>query len=274
MRGERAGRAASAAWTMLLDSGVLDRLRRRRPAALPDFLEALVRLGPDAVLDHPAGAGDALFHLGQHWASTAETLAQPTTLPAVVERRERLRVHPAAAYATAGVSAAGSAAIVAGSAPMALEVIAVVGVVGATGLISAWAWRPHARRRDRSFTLAGVAALTARSQALLVQQSSLLVQPEAMLAAERQLAVIQGLALTVESAEAVADNSRLIDAGGDLVAEPTTPAERAMVVELVGHRTRLVHALLCHQSQAHRDQAAQRVEQHATYQQIIDDHTD
>ncbi|MFS3129120.1 hypothetical protein ACLM5J_12035 [Nocardioides sp. Bht2] len=274
MRGERAGRAASAAWTMLLDSGLLDRVRRRRPAPLPEFLEALVEIGPDAVLDDPSGVGDALLHLGRQWATTTETLAQPATLPAVVERRERLRVHPVATYATAGTSAAGTAVVVAGSAPIALEAIAVVGIVGATGLLSGWAWRPHARRRDRSFTVGGVAALTARSQALLVQQSSLLVQPDAMLAAERHLAVIQGLALTVESAEAVADTSRLIDAHGNLIAEPATPAERAMVIELVAHRTRLVHALLCQQSQAHRDQAAQRVEQHATYQQVIDDHTD
>lgn len=263
---------ASTLMSAVLDSGVLDRLRRRRPATLPEFLEALAELGPDAVLDHPAGASDALLHLGRQWSSTAETLAHPASLPTVVEHRERIRVHPAAAYGTAGVASAGSVLAVSGSAPMALEVIAVVGVVGVTGLISAWAWRPSARRKDRAFTLTGAPALTARSQALLVQQSSLLVHPDAMRAAERQSAVVQGLALTVESAEAVADTGRLIDGAGNLAREPSTPAERSMVVELIAHRTRLVHALLRQQSDTQREQAAQRHEHHVTYQQVIDDH--
>ncbi|CAM3237390.1 hypothetical protein NODU109028_05665 [Nocardioides dubius] len=272
MRGERAGRAAGAAWSMLRDSGVLERLRRRRPATLPEFLEALAELGPEAVLENPAGVDDALLHLGRQWALSAEQLAHPATLPAVIEHRERIRVHPAAAYGTAGVASVGSVLVVSGGAPMVLELIAVAGVVGVTGLASAWAWRPSARRKDRAFTLRGAPALTARSQALLVQQSTLLVHPDAMRAAERQSAVVQGLALTVESAEAVADAGRLIDAAGNLDREPATPAERSMVLELVAHRTRLVHALLRQQNDTQREQAAQRVEHHATYQQVIDDH--
>lgn len=268
-----AGRkVASTLMNAVLDSGMIERLRRRRPAALPEFLEALLELGPDAVLAHPAGRDDATLHLGRQWSTTTEVLAHPASLPAVVARREKVRVHPAAAYTTAATASGGSVFVVAGGAPLVLEAIAVVGVVGVTGLVSAWAWRPRASRKDRSFTVAGAAALTARSEALLVHQSTLLVHPDATRAAERQLAVVHGLALAVESAEAVAASGSLIDSRGDLLGDAETPAQRAQIAELITHRTRLVHALLRQQNDTQREEAAHRVEQQATYQQVVDDH--
>lgn len=255
----------------LVQSG--NRLIRRRPGDLAAFLLALDTNDVTSVLDTPEGHRDAVFHLGSCWQATVQVLVQPDTLPAVVERRSRVRVHPAAPWLTSGAAAAGSGVVVAGSAPAVLEVLAVGGVAVVTALGAGWAWRPRVSRTDRSFTVSGAEAIAARGQVLVSQQPT--TDPEVQRRTLHLHALVAGGAEDVVAAEEAALTAGLLDQQRNLVA-PTQvpPAHRVLVDEVVRQRAELVQSLLELQHLVLRVDEQERRSRRTAYRRLLDDPLD
>ncbi|KRF17148.1 hypothetical protein ASG90_07465 [Nocardioides sp. Soil797] len=250
-----------------------NRLIRRRPIDLTDFLVALDSTSANELLATPEGQRDATVHLGTTWQETARVLAQPDTLPEVVEHRNRVRVHPAAPWLTAGVAAAGSGIVVAGSAPAAVEVFAVGGVAVVTALGAGWSWRPRVSRTDRSFTVSGAAAIAARAQVLVGQQTS--TDPECQRSVLRLHALVAGGAEDVRAAEDAARTAGLLDDHNTLVGPAqASPAHRALVDEVVLQRAELVQSLFALQRLVLRVDEQERRSRRTAYRRLLDDPLD
>lgn len=255
----------------LIEGG--NRLIRRRPGDLAGFLVSLDSAEADQVLASTEGQRDAWAHLGANWAATVTVLAQPETLPAVVERRTRLRVHPAAPWLTAAVAAAGGGAVVAGSAPGPLEVVGVGGVAVVTALGAGQLWRPRASRSDRTFTVSGAEALAARGQALVARLST--TDPDALRDSRRLHALVVGGAEDVQAAEDGARAAGLLDDSRQLIAPtPLTPAHRALVDEVLLQRAELVQSLLQLQHLVLRLDEQDRHSRRSAYRRLLDDPLD
>jgi hypothetical protein len=249
-------------------SGLPERLVARRPRDLPGFLAALQATGPDQVLASPEMRRDAMVHLGHRWSTSVAAIARPDSLPEVVRRRTRLRVHPVAPWATAGAAAGGSALVVAGAAPVWLEGLGVLVVAALTAVVSRIAWRPRPSHRDRRFALAGTPALAARADALLALGSPTADAREQE-EVDRRLAVLHGAARAAESVEKAAAEAGLLT-GTDLGATPGLPAHQRLAEELVLARARLVHDVLSLQETMRRLDARQRFLEQQEYTRIVD----
>ncbi|QIX26744.1 hypothetical protein ncot_09110 [Nocardioides sp. JQ2195] len=255
----------------LIDGG--SRWVRRRPADLAAFLVALDTTDAAQVLGTAEGHRDAMAHLGAGWQSTVSVLAQPDTLPAVVEHRSRVRVHPAAPWLTAGVAAAGSGAVVAGAAPAAVEVIGVGAVAVVTAVAAGWGWRPRVSRKDRRFTVSGAQAIAARGQALVGQQPS--TDPETQRATLRLHALVAGGAEDVRAAEDAAMAVGLLDEQRNLSGpSQVPPAHRALVDEVLLQRAELVQSLLELQHLVLRVDEHERQSRRTAYRRLLDDPLD
>ncbi|WP_067429860.1 hypothetical protein [Nocardioides jensenii] len=254
----------------LIEGG--NRLIRRRPGDLGTFLLALDGTEAGHLLASPEGRRDALVHLGTAWQATVTVLARPDTLPEVVEHRTRVRVHPAAPWLTAGVAAAGSGAVVAGSAPVALEALGAAAVAAVTALGAGWLWRPRPSRSDRRFVIGGAAALTARAQALVSRQTG---HGSELRGAHRLLALIEGGSEEVAHAEHAAAEAGLMDESHQLVVGTAMPpSHHALVDDVLLQRAELVRSLLGLQQLVVRvDEDARRSRRDA-YRRLLDDPLD
>ncbi|MDT0203589.1 hypothetical protein [Nocardioides sp. AE5] len=265
------GKGAANLLGALVEGG--NRLLRRRPVDLATFLANLERSGATTVLATADGQRDALAHLGLSWPETVTALARPETLPEVVERRSRVRVHPAAPWLTAGTAAIGTSAVLAGSGPLALEVLGVAGVGVATALGSGWLWRPRASRADRRFTVAGAPALAARAMAL--HSGALAVDAGDDREIHRLLALVDAGAADVAATEAPASKAGLVQADGRLVpGEGHAPAHHALRDELLLQRAELVETLLRLQRLVQRTEQDERSSRRTAYRQLLDDPLD
>lgn len=240
--------------------------RRRRPD-LAGFLETLARTGPSDVLADPHSARDAQAYLMVQWANTVTQVARPDTLPEVVRRREQVRVHPAAPATTAAVASGGTVAVLAADLAAPLEVFGVAGVVVATALTSAVAWKPRARAEDRAFTLTGGPALVARAQVELAGHdlAALSSGSESGGRSEAQLTRVVASSRQLEDLEHEAERLGLLDGVGVIQHEARTPAEQALMGELLARRTDLVHAVLTLGSLGHAERAQQRADERDGY---------
>ncbi|NYG57700.1 hypothetical protein BJ980_000623 [Nocardioides daedukensis] len=252
----------------LIDSG--NKLIRRRPVDLATFLAALDVTEPRRLLDSAEGRRDARHHLDLAWEQTVSSLARPESLPEVVERRARTRVHPAAPWLTAAVAGGGGALVVSGSQPAPLEAVGVLAVVGVTAIGSAWTWRPRTAGRDRKFTVSGASAVLARAQALAAGQS--VGDPEALRAADRLLALVQGDAQEAEAAEEAARAAGVVTPQGTLLPEgQLSPAHRAVADEVLTQRAELVRGLLHLQGAVLRISEDDRRIRREEYRRIVED---
>lgn len=252
----------------LLEGG--SRLIRRKPVDLSTFLAALDGVEPAALLTTADGRRDAHTHLLVTWEATVSAIARPETLPAVIERRSRTRVPPAAPWLSAGAAAAGSVAVVSGSQPVVVEGIAVVAVACATAVGSGWLWRPRTTRADRRFTVTGAPALTARARALAAQQS--VGDPDALRATDRLLALAHGCAQDVEDSEAAARTAGLFDPGNQLNHNAqVSPAHRQLIDDMVLRRAELVRTVLHLQRAVLEVDEQDRRSRREEYRRIVDD---
>lgn len=252
----------------LIEGG--NRLIRRRPSDLGTFLAALDTAPAADLLTTTDGRRDAEAHLGTSWQATVTALARPDSLPQVVERRNRARVHPAAPWATAGVAAAGSGVLVAGSLAAPLEVLGVAGIAVVSALGAGWAWRPRPSRADRRHTLTGSEAMAARGQALLAAQTS--PDPEVHRATQRAHGLLLGHVDDVHVAERTATEAGLLDPDGHLIGQATlTPAHRAMIDDLLLQRAELAKALLALQHLGLRIDEDERRSRRDAYRRLLDD---
>lgn len=267
--GRRVGSGAREHLRRALDvvqqSGLAEKVGLRRPTPLPAYLDQLLAAGPRSSGGSP-DPRDTHLHLGRQWVVTAAQVAQPDSLPEVVERRRRYRVNPAAPWSTAAVAAAGAGAVVAGPWPAAVEVLAVAGVAGLSALGSSWVWKPRVARRDRRHTVRGAAALAARADVIVASHSSLDDGT-----AQALLGRVHGAARAVEAVEAAARGLNLLDEAGNLAVEPQVPAQRQVVEEVLQERAELVHLVLSMQQTTQTLEARLRREDRASYQQLLDD---
>lgn len=271
MAARRRGKTFQRLWTQVNGSGVGDFVQRLRPMARPDFLSELHQRGADAILSNSRSAKAAWTHLGTGWLETVDAVATPETLPAVVERRTRLRVNPLAPWATSVVAGLGTVVVVAGNNAAWVEGLGVAGVIGIVGACAATIWRPRVRRRDRRYRVTGTQALTARADVLsgdLIRATS---DPHAFGTADRLLVEIQGASRTLEALEIEARRVGLLHEDGHAEHEPRNPAEQDLADELLGMRAELLHDVMHLQALTQHHASRSRSQDRDTYRQVNDD---
>src|SRR3546814_17117211 len=102
-------------------------------------------------------------------------------------------------------------------------------------------WRPRTARRDRKFIVSGASAILARAQALVSGQS--VGDPEALRAADRLLALVQGDAQEADAAEEAARTAGVVTPQGSLLpAGKLSHAHRAAADEVLLQRAAIVRA--------------------------------
>lgn len=246
---------------------VTDWVSRRKRLDLPAFLMELSASTPELVLADPQGARDAHEHLMARWPETVSRIARPDTLPDVVRRREKVRLHPMAPLSTAAVASGGSVWVLNAGLATPMEALGLVGVVAFTAAGASIGWRPRARSADRKFTLHGTAALVARAQSEMGDHNLLALGagPDAVAATEAHLARLVAASNQLEGLESQAVASEVLDETGALRHPAQTPSELAMVTEIVARRADLVHALVCLGTLGQREGARQRSEERDGY---------
>lgn len=246
---------------------VTDWVGRRKRLDLPAFLTELSAAGPEVVLADPQGGRDAHEHLMARWPETVTRIARPETLPDVVRRREQVRLHPMAPLSTAALASGGSVWVLGAGLTTPMEALGLVGVVAFTAAGASIGWRPRARSADRKFTLHGTAALVARAQSEMGANNLLALGagPDAVAATEAHLTRLVAASNQLEALESQAVALELMDGTGAVRQAAQTPAELAMVHEIVARRADLVHALVCLGTLGQREGARLRSEEREGY---------
>lgn len=258
-------------WSQVSNSGVGDLVQRFRPVSRPDFLADLLARGTQEVLADKRGVKTAWQHLALGWQETVTAVAAPSTLPEVVERRNRQRVNPLAPWTTSATAGLGSVAVVAGDNEAWVEVLGVAGVIGIVGLVAAVLWRPRVRRVDRRFRVSGAAALTARADVLAGEVAHASLDPAMLQETDRVLVEITGGARALEELESEARRIGLLHADGSVLREPGIPAEQQVTTELLHVRGELLHDVLHLQALAQQLASRSRWEDRATYREVNGD---
>jgi len=253
------------------EAGLGDLVQRFRPVSRTDFLRDLHQRGTAAALGSTRGLRVAWTHLAAGWLETVDAVANPSTLPEVVERRSRQRVSPLAPWTTSAVAGVGSVAVVAGDNAGWVEGLGVAGVVGIVGAAAAVVWRPRVRRSDRRHRVSGAEALTARADVLAADVARATLDPRALGTADRLLLEIHGAARSLDALQAEGRRVGMLRADGSLEHEPRNPAEQELAGELLEVRAELLHDVLDLQVLAQQHAARSRHEDRATYRQVHDD---
>lgn len=238
-------------------------LSRHRRADLPTFLASLAATEPDVVLADEAGRLDAHLHLATQWRQTVHVVARPDTLPVVVEHRERVRVHPAAPAGTAVLASLGTASVMAATSG-GVEVLSVAGVATGAALVGWGLCRPRARRHDRRYTVTGSPAVVARAEAELAEVG-LLALGSGDGGLDDHLGQLVGASRLLEELESEARDRGLLTRDGELIHPPQTPDEVALLDEVVGRRTEVLHALLVVSDTGRRHRAGMRAQERGAY---------
>ncbi len=269
MRGQ--GDRMQRLWEQLPSGGLRELLHRLRPASRADFLTELHDSGPAATLGSPKGLRAGWAYLGQEWPDTVNAVAQPESLPSVVERRTRQRVSPVAPWATSATAGLGSVVVVAGNNAAWLEGLGVVGVVALTGGIAAALWRPRTRRADRTHRVQGAEALCGRAETVAADLTRNGADGALLRTSDRLLAEVHGTARTLERVEEEARASGLLGKDGRVRQEPDSPGAQRLADELLHLRAEALHDVLRLQVLAQQQAAQLRIEDRATYRQLLDD---
>lgn len=246
---------------------ISDWLAKRRRLELPEFLAAAMDTPAQTVLGDPAGSRDAFHHLLVQWPTTVQQIARPDSLPAVRERRERVRVHPLAPVSTAALSAAGAVAVTQGSWAAPLEAAGIVGVVAVTAWGALPLWKPRARAKDRHFTMVGTPALLARGQTELAEHplAALTTSDAVRTVADQQLTQLVASGRQLEDLEREAATAGLLDEAGALRNPARTPAEQGLIGEVVARRLELLQAVVGLSTAGYTERAQQRTEERTGY---------
>ncbi len=257
-------------WGQVSEGGLGELVQRFKPASRADFLAELHRLGSAATLGTARGLRLAWTHVGVGWHDTVNAVANPSTLPEVVERHSRQRVNPIAPWVTSATAGTGSALVVAGDNAAWVETLGVAGVIGVVGAVAAVAWRPRVRRSDRRYRVTGTDALTARADVLAADMARATMDPEALAATDRLLLEIHGGARNLERLEAEGLRVGLLQDDRSVAHEPRNPAEQELSGELLQVRAELLHDVIDLQMLAQRHGARSRVEDRETYREVSD----